>query len=320
MNRFFVGGCAAVLALAAACQDGTTTPADSSIALSDAFVTTTAGFSSVSSSFAASGDLGPWAPPGFALGMRGFGPMAGLGLMGGGLGDDFVGAVGFGDDRGPHGGGPGGGGPGRGFGFGPFGYTHLPSTCTFTASSGRVVCAADTHGGLTVNLSYQFKNAAGTVQQTADSTTDYVNEQTSVAGTVVHRDNDTSTVSNASNRTTTGLAYNSTKRTSNGTSAGTETTRGRDTTGHFVAVRTMGDTTSNLAVPIQSGRPTYPTAGSVTRSMKAVVTYDGKTPTTSTRREVVTYDGSATAKITITQDGVTKNCTMPLPHGRISCS
>jgi hypothetical protein len=81
----------------------------------------------------------------------------------------------------------------------------------------------------------------------------------------------------------------------------------------------MGDATSGLVVPIDAGRPTYPTAGSVTRSMKVVVTYDGKSPTTSSRSEVITYDGSATAKLVITQDGVVKNCTVPLPHGRPSC-
>jgi hypothetical protein len=245
------------------------------------------------------------------------------GLMGGGLNHDFVGGF---DADGAHGpgmgghGGPGGPGHGHGVGFGPFGYFNLPSTCTFATATSRVTCAAETRGGLTINRSYQFKNAAGTVQQKADSTTDYVNEQVAVAGTEVHRDNDTSKVSNASNFTTTGLAYNSTKRTTNGTSAGSENTSGRDSSGHFTAVRTNGDTTSALAVPVTAGKPTYPTAGTVIRSMKVVVTYDGKAPTTHTRREVVTYDGSATAKLVITEDGVTKNCTLPLPHGRPSCS
>jgi hypothetical protein len=54
--------------------------------------------------------------------------------------------------------------------------------------------------------------------------------------------------------------------------------------------------------------------------MTAVVTLSGKTPSTSSRREVITYDGSATAKVVITHDGVTKNCTKPLPHGELTCS
>jgi hypothetical protein len=239
--------------------------------------------------------------------------------MGGGLAPDFDGGLGNFDGHHNRGFGPGMG-PGGGFDLGPFGFSRLPDTCAFQSSSSRVVCAAETRGGLTVNRSFQFKTASGTVQQTADSTTDFVNAQSSVSGTIVHRDNDTSVVSNSSNRTTTGLAYNSTKRASNGTSAGTETTRGSDSAGHFVAVRTMGDTTNNVVVPIADGRPTYPTSGTVIRSMKAVITYDGKSPTTRSRREVVTYDGSATAKIVITQDGTTTNCTKPLPRGRITCA
>lgn len=317
MRKLVIGGCMAVLA-ASACMDVGTGPSNGAITLDEAFVSTTANFSSVSSSFAAGGDMGPWAP-----GLR-FGGGPGNGLMGGGLGDDFIGVM---NADGPHGGPPGfggfgppGSGHGHGFGFGPFGYFNLPSTCTFNATTNRVVCAADTHDGVTVNRSYQFKTASGTVQQKADSTTDSVNEQASVTGGLVHHDHDTSTVNNASNFTTTGLAFNSTKRTSNGTSAGTETTKGTDSTGHFTAVRTNGDTTTALVVPVQSGKPTYPTGGQVTRSMKVTVTYDGKTPTTHTRREVVTYDGSTTATIVITQDGVTQNCTMPLPHGRPTCS
>jgi len=303
-----------VLTLAGACQETTTPSANGDLALSAAFQATTLGFSNVSSSFSESGDEGPFVPNGPGH-FEHLGGERGFGLMGGGLGPDFIGSVGFNEGR-------GGRGPGRGFDHGPFGFDHLPSTCAFQAGSGRVVCASETRGGLTIDRSFQFKNATGTVQQAADSTTDYVNIKSAVAGSRVHRDGrDTTTVSSSSDRTTTGLAYNSTKRTSNGTSAGTETTRGTDSTGHFVAVRTMGDTTTGLVVPISEDRHnTFPTADTVTRSMKAVVTYDGKTPTTSSRREVITYDGSATAKLTITQDGVTKNCTVALPRGRPSCS
>ena len=42
--------------------------------------------------------------------------------------------------------------------------------------------------------------------------------------------------------------------------------------------------------------------------------------TTKERREVVTYNGTATASLVITQDGTTKTCTLPLPHGKPSCS
>jgi hypothetical protein len=63
----------------------------------------------------------------------------------------------------------------------------------------------------------------------------------------------------------------------------------------------------------------YPTAGQIIRAMSATVTITGQTPTTSTRREVITYDGTATAKVVVTQNGTTQNCTLPLPHGRLTC-
>ena len=65
---------------------------------------------------------------------------------------------------------------------------------------------------------------------------------------------------------------------------------------------------------------TYPTAGTVIRAMQANLTYDGQAATTVTRREVVTYDGTATAKVVITENGTTRNCTRPLPRGPLTCS
>jgi hypothetical protein len=54
--------------------------------------------------------------------------------------------------------------------------------------------------------------------------------------------------------------------------------------------------------------------------MQATVTKAGSSPSTTSRREVITFDGSATAKVVITHDGVTKNCTKPLPHGHLTCA
>jgi hypothetical protein len=53
--------------------------------------------------------------------------------------------------------------------------------------------------------------------------------------------------------------------------------------------------------------------------MKITSTVAGSTATTRERREVIEYDGSATAKVTITHDGTTKNCTISLPGGRPNC-
>jgi len=58
----------------------------------------------------------------------------------------------------------------------------------------------------------------------------------------------------------------------------------------------------------------------VIRVMQATLTYTGASTASIERREVVTYDGSATAKIVITQNDSTRNCTKALPRGPLTCS
>jgi hypothetical protein len=227
-------------------------------------------------------------------------------LMGGGIGDAFIGGMGF----------------GPGLGRGPFGeFDDDDASCTFSTMSNRVECATLTRGGLTINRSFSFHDASGVVQQAFNnSTTDTVNVIAKVAGTVTHHQTATSTVSSSSEFTIGGLAAGSTKRTVDGKAAGSESTTGTKKSGvAFTAVRTAGDTTTGLVIPITNGRPTFPTTGTVIREMRATVTLDGSAASTSDRREVITYDGTATAKVVITQDGVIKNCTKPLPHGRLTC-
>ena len=291
---------AAMALVTFACMDATS-PSSSLLSISDALVTLPAGFSSTNNTFASdNGTTGAFLPPSHGHEGR----MGGRGMMGGGMGPDFLGGIGF----------------GRGFEHGPFGFGGLSSDCTFSSSTGRVTCPALTDPrGLTINRSASYKKADGTVQSAPDSTTNTVNMQISVTGTVTRRDSAVSTVNNSSDRTVSGLAFGSTQRTVNGTSRGQEATTGTNSDGVFLATRLVGDTTSGLVIPLESGRPTYPTAGTVIRSMHSSVTIAGGTPTVHDRREVITYNGSATANITITQDGTTKTCTLPLPHGMPVC-
>jgi len=87
----------------------------------------------------------------------------------------------------------------------------------------------------------------------------------------------------------------------------------------FTSLRTAGDTVSGVIIPLQNGRPTFPTAGSIVRSMQATVTLAGQTPTTSSRREVITFDGTNTAQVSVTQDGVTKTGTLSLTGEHLDC-
>ena len=298
--------------LAAACLS-TTDAGSTTSELISGFQSIPVAFSNVSSTFAGSesGDGNPWGPPGRPGhgpdgpgghgGHHGPGPMGFM--MGGGLGDPFLG-LGF----------------GPGFGHRPPGEGDPFASCSFNNGTGREECT-ETHDGLTITRSSQFKDAGGTVQSAFDSlTTNSINTKISVSGTITRRDGDVSVVQHSSDRSVTGLAQGSTQRSVNGTSAGQETTTGTDSTGSFTAVRTAGDTIQAVVIPLTNGHPSYPTSGTVIRSMKVVVTYAGSAATTSSRREVISYDGSATATIVITHDGETKTCTLPLPHGHLSCS
>jgi hypothetical protein len=225
--------------------------------------------------------------------------------MGGGLGEAWIGGIGF----------------GPGLGRGPFADFDDSNSCAFSTTSNRNDCAAIMRAGLTINRSYSFLDAASHVQQSFDpASTNTVNVKNSVTGTVTHHSTATSTVNSSSDFTVVGLAAGSTQRTVDGTASGSETTTGTRDGVAFTVARTADDKTTGLVIPIQDGRPTYPTAGTVTRSMTATVTKDGSAPSTTSRSEVITYDGSATATVVITHDGVTKNCTKPLPHGRLTCA
>lgn len=305
MTRASLGLAAASVLLLAACNESTTAARDE-VQLSSAFSSVPAGFDGVQSSYTAGaafdgtgGPGGPWMPH-----VRGGPGGPGMsGLMGGGLGVDFVGDVGI----------------GRGPGHGPFGGFGVDASCVFAAATGSVTCGPTVRDGLTFTRVATYQTTAGVAQPKPDSTTNFSRERITVIGTRVRRARATSVISNSSDRTVTGLAYNATVRTVNGTSFGSESTTGKSDKGAFTSTRIAGDTTTGLSAPIVDGRPTYPTAGTVIRSMKVTVSMAGATPTVSTRRELVTYNGTASATLVITQDGVTRNCTLALPHGRPAC-
>lgn len=301
----------------AACSRDAASPAANQLAvtLASAYSAAPAGFNQLSTSFAASTAADAF-QPGFdrndGRGPGGFcnlghGPGFGLGFMGGGLLGNF-----FGD------------GIGRGF-------FHADSSCSVSSSTGQITCGPTTHDGLTVSRVSSYTTAAGVAQSAIDTTTNTVTSAITVAGTVTRArrdtngtsvDTSTSTVNEKSNQTVTGLAAGSVSRTVNGTSSGTEATTGKTSAGAFTANRVAGDTVTGVVVPAQTPAlpHPYPTAGTIVRSMSATVSVNGGAAATSTRREVITYDGSATAKVVITVDGTTQNCTLPLPHGRLTCS
>jgi hypothetical protein len=306
VQKFQIVGIAIAAGAIAACSDSSSAPAsDLAITMASAYSATPAGFSNLNSSFASDSMAGPFEPgfgrrgPGRGRGFEGpgHGPGFGLGLMGGGLFGPFIGD------------GPGGL------------FRHDSTACAY--ASGVVTCGPKTtRDGLTITTTAKYTTAAGVAQSKPDSTTNTAVTTVKVTGTATRRDSSKSVVDESSSQTITGLAKGSTQRTVNGASAGSETTTGTSSQGAFTAKRVTGDTVKNVVIPVPTSAtsgPSYPTAGTVIRAMSATVTISGQSPTNSSRREVITYDGTATAKVVITQDGTTQTCTLPLPHGRLTC-
>jgi hypothetical protein len=320
--RLSAGAAAAVIG--AACADVGSTPSADITGATAAFESVPAGFSSTSNSFDAAGDLdaafhphrgdGSFddslsaahrgrkrGPDGRQKG-RGHRDLFGF-LMGGGIGREFLGEIGF--------------GPGKG--RGPFRVDSVGSSCVFSSSTGIVTCGPITRGGLTILATAAITTTDGSAQAKIDGATNKVVLMSEVTGTKTRRDSATSQIAHRSDRTIAGLAVGSTRRTVDGTSVGTERTTGTTDAGAFEAIRTVNDTTSGIIIPLVDGKPTYPAAGRISRNMSVTVTIDGTT-TVHTRSEIVTYDGTATATVVITQDGSTRNCTLPLPRGKLVCN
>ncbi len=283
----------------AACRDASAPTNSPSLIMASAFSAAPAGFDQLNTSFDATPGMGAFEPE-FDMhghdhgGMDRHRPGFGLGFMGGGLGGPFLGD----------------------------GLRHFPadSSCSFSSGTGLVSCST-TRNGLTVTRISKYTTASGQAQPKIDSLTNTVATTVTVNGTVTRRDSSTSVVSESSNESISGLAKGSTRRTIDGASSGTENTTGKSQQGAFTAKRVAGDTIKGVVIPVPTSTTTfpYPTTGTVIRAMSVTVTLSGGSPTTSSRREVITYDGSATAKVVITHDGTTQNCTLPLPRGRLTC-
>jgi hypothetical protein len=299
----------ATVVLAGACSssnnDSTSAPTSAlAVSMASTFSTAPAGFAEMASSFSAStSDDSPFEPA-FddhgGRGRRGFGPLGfgpgfGIGFMGGGLIGVFLGD-----------------------GLGHF---HDDDRCTFSSTTGRT-CTDTTRGGIIVTRVEKYTTAAGTLQQKIDTLTNSIASSFTAKGTATRRDSSTSSVDESSSQTVSGLAKGSTSRTINSASKGTENTTGKSREGNFTATRVVGDTVKGIVLPTPSSTNffPYPTAGTIIRAMGATVTISGQSPAVSSRREVITYDGSNTAKVVITHDSTTQNCTLPLPHGRLTCS
>ncbi|HYW32894.1 MAG TPA: hypothetical protein VE869_15445 [Gemmatimonas sp.] len=298
-------GAAAVSGLTACNDLNSADSAQLDALTASAFSSAPLAFSEVASSYAGDGLLafaGERGGRGPGRDGRDGGP--GLGFMGGGLGDAFA----------------GGPGAGRGHERGPFRSGIDIGNCTFNTPD--VTCAPMNRNGIVVTRTYTFKTEAGAAQARPDSTTDFERSRIETIGemTSLRRDSITVKVSHKSDRTVTGIDYNSPQRTVNGTTSGIETTTGVNRDGvSFKSVRETSDQTDGVVIPANVPGKTYPTAGTVRRTMKLTLTLAGGAPVVTQRSEVVTYTGDTSAAVVITVNGTTKTCSLPLPRGRLSC-
>ena len=155
-------------------------------------------------------------------------------------------------------------------------------------------------------------------QMTASITTD-----TTATGTQITPNGGTAAVNRSGEMVVTGLQGNNTTQTVNGHEHGTVVITNTASDGTTVAITsTEDDTTTNLVVPVtnrNSGNPqVFPLSGSRTHSDTTVITGGPKAATTTVAR-TETYDGTGTAQVTITQNGVTRTCTVDLTTKTNTC-
>lgn len=194
------------------------------------------------------------------------------------------------------------------------------SGCAYSASAGRVLCAPVTRNGLTITRSMAFYDAAGLPQSHRDSLTRSTNTQVTVKGTTT-TDRGSLSVDRGSSLTVSGLGKGATTHTLNGTENGTTSGTLKTDKGQVTTSEKFASATKDVVVPAEpkAGTPRWPLSGTITRSAAHSFSLAGGPTRTVSHTEQVTFNGTSTVKVTITHDGVTKNCTRDLGTGRTTC-
>lgn len=196
------------------------------------------------------------------------------------------------------------------------------SECSFSVSTGRVVCVEVVHNGLTYNRSMAFLDAAGNAQSRRDSNTVSINRRQSVKGTTV-RESAAVTIDRLSDFTVTGVQASSKQETRNGTESGTTTIVATTSAGKSTSVMSFGDTVQNVVVlkPDSLVKQYWPSSGTIIRSHSGTRSLEGSSEKKSiSRREVMTFNGTALVQVTITVNGESRTCTRDLRKKDHNCS
>lgn len=196
--------------------------------------------------------------------------------------------------------------------------------CAFTPSTGQFGCPEGRGDGLTVTRTVTDRDAAGNIQPKFDAqTTASITTDTTATGTRNTPGGGTATIDQSGEMVVTGLAGTETTRTLNGQEHGTVVASSTLKDGTMLTLNsTEDDTTTNLVVPVadrSAGTPqAFPLSGSRTHSDTTVITGGPKSGTTTLVR-TETYDGSGIAQVDITQNGVTRHCTVDLTSKTNNC-
>lgn len=192
------------------------------------------------------------------------------------------------------------------------------SSCSWSATDGRVECAPVSRNGLTITRSYAFYTVAGTAQPARDSLTRSVNTQVSVKGTTT-TPRGAMTVDRSSSVTVSGLARDAATHTLNGTETGT--TSGTVTTDQGASAtvnEVFSSITANVVVPKPFSATSWPLSGTTTRSSTLTVTRSGATRS-SVATEQATYNGTSVIPVVLTRDGKSRTCSRDLAAHTTTC-
>jgi hypothetical protein len=184
-------------------------------------------------------------------------------------------------------------------GFAPGHGDFRPVNCPFDSGTGRLICPVITHGGVTIERSYAFWDAADAVQQTFDPlTTARANVRTALEGTRTLPDWD-ATVARERDMTATGLEGTETVRTWNG-SGSSQLTRSRHTDGaersYDLACTLLVE---DVVVPVPGGTALWPLSGTITRQCTVTFVGGRRDGQTVSRTAVITFNGTGSATLAV---------------------
>jgi hypothetical protein len=181
-------------------------------------------------------------------------------------------------------------GPGGPHGFG------------FRADPAKFECTAGGRDGLTVTRTCTFKDAQDNVQSAYDpTTTASATQHVEVHGSL-DRGHMSATIDRVSDFTVTGLAGNETSMTWNGTGTEASSRVHQSDNGQRQLDMSGVESIKDVVIPVPRTETSWPTSGTITRTVTVAFTGGEKGGTTEQRTATITFDGTQFATVTVNGD------------------